>query len=198
MYLPPVWFKCNHNEHNKTPEMKRKKNHLIAPGIGRANVPARPGPPLHRRGSSAVSAVGFRTSRHVSFGWGQETWNRISSNTSFLQRVFYTKLKRRGVQVHFKSVWNSGKEPSGSLNMDSTVKRSCSRRTFQGLQALFPWTRDTTRTALTFVDAQIGETWHRHTCTASARDIKAPVQDKLKARIMVSRNKKTKSNKEYF
>lgn len=43
------------------------------------------------------------------------------------------------------------------LNMDSTVKRSCSRRTFQGLQALFPWTRDTTRTALTFVDAQIGE-----------------------------------------
>lgn len=115
-------------------------------GIGRVNVRPRPGPAPPGQGSSAVSAVRCRTSLHVSFGLGQETWNRISSNASFLQRVFYTKLNRRG-STSF--VWNSGKKPAGSSTWTSELKEAAARTLSRALQAPFPRTRDTARTALT-------------------------------------------------
>lgn len=83
-----VWFKYDHHR-------KDEKSTWLHMASAESTSQLGPGQLLVVK-DLAVLAVRLRTSRHVSFGRGQETWNRISSNASFLQRVFYTKLNRRG------------------------------------------------------------------------------------------------------
>lgn len=138
----PVWFKRDQNhkatfcfERCRISRRKNKKITVPELNMASAELTSRPGPAPPGQGSSAVSAVRRRTSLHVSFGLGQETWNRISSNASFLQRVFYTKLNRRG-STSF--VWNSGRKPAGSSTWTAQLKEAAAGILSRALQAPFP------------------------------------------------------------
>lgn len=155
MWETPVWFKCDHN----CKDMQRKKNHLTARGFGRIDAPTQFGSSWSRIFCRQTQTITVTSASARAGDMKQNIIKRIHPSARVLHKA---KPQRK----HFESVWNCGKGTRGELNMGRAVERSCGRKTFQGLQALFSpsWTRDTTRTALRFVDAQkLGETWRRRT-----------------------------------
>ena len=86
-------------------------------------------------GIFAVLAIRCWTSLHVSSGLGQETWNRISSNASFLRPVFYTVWNHRG-STSTLILW---KETCRELDMDSSAERGW-RTVLWGLQHILSGT----------------------------------------------------------